>query len=341
MTKLAVVPLARARGFGSLPSFLEERAGEAALIRTFQSTQLPLALEAEPDRPIPIRAMAELFERAAHQLGSRTFGLDIGERMTHLGYGNWMRHSLQAPTLREAIVRVCATSWSHQRGFTWSFHRSGPVWLWRATPPLGETVRAQYIDHLIYPMMKFAQHYLGEDWAPAWIEVNYRHDRDAAAVERRLQTPVHFDRQGIALAIRAEDVRRPPLVLPHARPVQVELHDVLEETVPETAPEAVRSVSAVVALRLLDGHADIDGAAQLAGLSLQGLQRRLRREGYSYRQILEATRRTRAVSLLLETRLSISEIALTLGYEEHSNFTRAFTRWMGVSPMKFRGLHRS
>jgi AraC-like DNA-binding protein len=34
--------------------------------------------------------------------------------------------------------------------------------------------------------------------------------------------------------------------------------------------------------------------------------------------------------------LSIAEIALRLGYAEHSNFTRAFLRWSGVSPQQYR-----
>ncbi len=43
-----------------------------------------------------------------------------------------------------------------------------------------------------------------------------------------------------------------------------------------------------------------------------------------------------AASMLEETRLSIAEIALRVGYDDQSAFTRAFQRHMGSSPSKFR-----
>lgn len=73
---------------------------------------------------------------------------------------------------------------------------------------------------------------------------------------------------------------------------------------------------------------------------MQGLQRRLRQKGYTYREILELARRDRAVCLLLETPLPIVEIALSLGYEDHANFTRAFVRWEGCPPSVFRCARR-
>ena len=33
---------------------------------------------------------------------------------------------------------------------------------------------------------------------------------------------------------------------------------------------------------------------------------------------------------------SLAEIALMLGYTEHSSFTRAFNRWNGAPPQQFR-----
>jgi len=116
----------------------------------------------------------------------------------------------------------------------------------------------------------------------------------------------------------------------------VTLRDVLADVILANAPEPARSISAVVALRLLDGRSDIDGVAQVLGLGVQGLQRRLREKGFTYREIVDAARHARAVRLLVETRLSVFEIALSLGYETHAAFTRAFTRWEGCAPSEYR-----
>ena len=67
------------------------------------------------------------------------------------------------------------------------------------------------------------------------------------------------------------------------------------------------------------------------------MRRRLAEEGRSFQEVLDECRMRQA---LFEFRarpdLSIAEIALRLGYAEHSNFTRAFHRWNGVSPQAFR-----
>ena len=66
------------------------------------------------------------------------------------------------------------------------------------------------------------------------------------------------------------------------------------------------------------------------------LHRRLINEGTSYREILEDVKQTLAISYLSNTDLTIKEISYFLGYEDDRNFSRAFRRWQGISPSKFR-----
>ena len=44
----------------------------------------------------------------------------------------------------------------------------------------------------------------------------------------------------------------------------------------------------------------------------------------------------RATQMLREEGLSVSEVAFRLGYNDVSNFSRAFRRWTGQSPSDFR-----
>ena len=52
---------------------------------------------------------------------------------------------------------------------------------------------------------------------------------------------------------------------------------------------------------------------------------------------LAATRLDRAEDLLRETRLSIAEIALAVGFSDQSALTRSFRRRRGTTPAAFRG----
>jgi AraC-like DNA-binding protein len=66
------------------------------------------------------------------------------------------------------------------------------------------------------------------------------------------------------------------------------------------------------------------------------LRRRLREEGQSFHALKDEVRREMAVSLLLTTDLSISEVSAKLGYREASAFYRAFQNWMACSPGQYR-----
>ena len=70
--------------------------------------------------------------------------------------------------------------------------------------------------------------------------------------------------------------------------------------------------------------------------STRSLQRALKVEGYSFRQLIEDIRKERSQHLLLQTKMTIVEIALELGYSDPPNFTRAFKHWFGCSPLHYR-----
>ena len=336
------VHLVRASGFGPLPKVFEHRAGEFALWRAFEQQGLPVEVIGAPQTPIPIRSMIGLFEHCAHVLGERTFGLDVGFEMAKAwGFGLWGQYGVSAPTLGEAIARYNKTFWAHSRGGRLELAKSGDYWLWRCVGRSIDVATTQHSDHMIGPMLIIAREFLGQKWAPDWMEVNYRRDPDAYLLEDRLQVPVHFGCRGTGMVFTSENL--------HARPVRtlagtsgiITLREVAADIVLADTPEPARSLSAIVALRLLEGRTDIEGTARMAGISVRSLQRRLMQKGHTYREIVSGTRKARALSLLRETDLAIVEIAMLLGYEDHASFTRAFQRWMGCSPLEFRRHRRT
>ncbi|ABS15818.1 MULTISPECIES: AraC family transcriptional regulator [Brucella/Ochrobactrum group] len=76
------------------------------------------------------------------------------------------------------------------------------------------------------------------------------------------------------------------------------------------------------------------------GMSVPTLRRRLRGEGQSFGTIKDELRFVIAERLLQESRLSVAEVAAELGYSEPSAFYRAFHKWMGQSPGRFRTIQQ-
>ena len=88
--------------------------------------------------------------------------------------------------------------------------------------------------------------------------------------------------------------------------------------------------------QLSSGHATQNSVADALHMSLRSLQRRLKNEGSSYKDLLDETRRELAAHYMAESHLSINEITYLLGFSEQSNFSRAFRRWTGKSPSAYR-----
>lgn len=335
--KLGSVPLIRANGFGSLPRFLQERVSERGLMKVLKEEGLPATLIEPTEMPVPARSLIHLFARAEGVIKSRTLGLEVGRQMSYTGYGRWLQYSAFSPTLGKGIRHINATSWAHETaGYRFSLQKEGRFWLWRISRPEYLEGNISHSDHQIFPMIDFARVFLGHKWLPPWVSVDYPRDLDAGQLEGALRTPVHFGCHGVALPFTDEEISHSRVTLPEVQYSGEPVSNLYQDLLLRDAQEPARSFSAIVSLRLMDAQCDIEGAAKLAGVSVQGLQRRLRRAGYTYREVLDLARKVRASHLLQESDLSISDIAMALGYEEHSNFSRAFHRWMGCSPSQYR-----
>lgn len=105
-----------------------------------------------------------------------------------------------------------------------------------------------------------------------------------------------------------------------------------------TAPTVTESVR-----RLLEedpGRRNSRDIAALLGISPSTMKRRLDDEGTTFREVHESLLRDRAIVRLLDRSLTISQIAVDLGYSDVSNFSHAFRRWTGQPPSEFRRLGR-
>ena len=84
------------------------------------------------------------------------------------------------------------------------------------------------------------------------------------------------------------------------------------------------------------GRTGAEDVTRALGISRSTLQRRLREEGTSYQEVLDATRRDIAIRYLTKTNLRADEIASVLAYRDANSFSRSFRRWTGQAPVAFR-----
>jgi AraC-like DNA-binding protein len=90
---------------------------------------------------------------------------------------------------------------------------------------------------------------------------------------------------------------------------------------------------------LLRGACSATTIAGLFSMHRRTLHRHLRMEGLAFRQVADGIRFEIACELLENTDMALSQVAAALQYSELSAFTRAFRRWSGQSPSKWRISH--
>jgi AraC-like DNA-binding protein len=76
--------------------------------------------------------------------------------------------------------------------------------------------------------------------------------------------------------------------------------------------------------------------AKAMASSPRTINRQLAQLNTTYQQILDDARREKAIDLLSYSTINIEHIATQLGYNDPSNFGRAFRRWLDKSPRAFR-----
>jgi AraC-like DNA-binding protein len=297
-----------AAAIGPLPRLITEHSGDRAVDRAFKSSSLTLSAIDSPRSPIPLRGLAQLWEIGGRFGGDRSFGYRGGLDMTETTYGLWLAFCVSAPTLGAALARMPTSIGFHQTGTRFSFDHQDDVAVLRYHPAWPGQF-PQHSDHVAGSAVRLVRSYLGSDWRPCWVEVDYQRDADWRRLEEAIGAEVRFGAGTTGVAVSQADLLRPRATKPGRA---LTLDDVALEAAVIPRPEPLRSVLNVVAYRLLEGETDIDGAAALCGIGVRSLQRRLRLVGLSYREVLARARRRRAEALLRDTTMPIAERSIPI-----------------------------
>jgi AraC-like DNA-binding protein len=120
------------------------------------------------------------------------------------------------------------------------------------------------------------------------------------------------------------------------------VHELLSERIDQLLPQAMSMSSRMsrirraVSMAVHMGDPSLEGAARELGVSGRTLQRQLRSEGVTFRDLRSDALRRRAEELLAAN-VPVEQVAEALGYSTRSGFERAFRSWTGETPRSFKG----
>jgi AraC-like DNA-binding protein len=188
----------------------------------------------------------------------------------------------------------------------------------------------------LYALLEFV-HVIRRLSGVCWTPTEIRLRRGSSELVRKLpefaSADVRFNSPASGIAVPID-----LLVLPLRK------LDVLPGTVSPNGQQMIGGVPlqlndcahALVSSLFADGYPEIELVAEAIGTSARTLQRQLAKEGLTYRELVESYRFEAARRLIEEGEYSFLTIALQLGYNEASSFSRAFRRWAGLSPSEYR-----
>ncbi len=107
------------------------------------------------------------------------------------------------------------------------------------------------------------------------------------------------------------------------------------------SPHHKLSVTVAAIYEHLGNETGIKELAQSASISISTLERLFKEHmNTTPRQFIMQVKMSAACDRLINTDMRVKEIANSLGYDEHANFTRAFTKSMGMSPSSYQRFYK-
>ncbi|GMQ90695.1 MAG: AraC family transcriptional regulator [Gammaproteobacteria bacterium] len=247
-----------------------------------------------------------------------------------LGYA-W----LASDCLREALERGVRYHRIVSSGIEAHLEQSAQDYRFVIHVPEVPRLADEAIDAAVAVVVNLCRASHGADFNPLRVALRRNPPADRGAFAREFRAPIEFSAPQNVIFLDKTTVETP---LPTANAELARANDqVIAQYLARFERGSIKlQVEARLVEQLFSGHATQESIAKALHLSPRTLQRKLKEEGTTYKQLLDTTRRELATQYVKQTHLSVNEITFLLGFSEPANFTRAFKRWNGVSPSQYR-----
>lgn len=328
-------PVVRAHLFHGFDGFASRKGFDFdAILKDVGLTRAELA---DPAGEISLNMAAEVLTLAAEKARDPCLGLHWAEAFPEGGSGVIGYLMLNARTLRVAAKAIARCTPLHVDPVETEFKEiegSGRL-EWRF-PITFSAPRIQYASFIAAVMVLRLRRLVGPSWMPMGVELEHRELPCKETVARIFGPNVRYDSPVNAIEIREETLDRT------SRTADTKLFEIVHELAERQLRDRRKKSNIVdktrcaIADSVETGDVTLDDIARQLELSPRTLQSRLASAGTNFEEQLHDTRRELADMYMRDTDLTLTEIALLLGFSELSAFTRAANKWYGTPPSQRR-----
>ncbi len=294
----------------------------------------------DASRGVSFEVLHQLVSEALRITKDPAFGLLVGERLRINTHGMLGYAALASGTLRQAIELVERFIAVRTTLVTVSHEVRGRELHLRFTPahPLGDIERP-VLESIVLTVKNLTDHItLGHGHV---LRAHFAFARPdyAALAEDLFKCEVRYGQRWTGYVLPLDAIDQP---LSTADPASFEeAARICQRELDKRARDTPLSAQVRrILLASQGGFPSLQVTARMFNLTPRTLHRRLQDEGTAFLGILDEVRHLLAVEHLKAGRLSIQEIAFTLGYTDQANFRRDFMHWEGIPPSDWRDQSR-
>lgn len=204
-----------------------------------------------------------------------------------------------------------------------SMAKGGPV------PPV-------YVDYVFAALVSRIRMRIKPDLQVRQVEFRQPEPPARAPYADLFRAPVSFGADADRLFFSAEEWHSPTAGADAALAQVLEEHARIlsRQLLPAPSSFGAEVQQAIAAAPVAGGSAA--QVARALHISVRTLQRKLVETGATFREVSDRVRGQLAEGYLTDPQVSIVEVAFLLGFSDQSSFNRAFRRWTGESPGRWR-----
>lgn len=167
------------------------------------------------------------------------------------------------------------------------------------------------------------------------LRFSFNKHRDYQLYEKYFQCPISYDNPYNEFVLANEKLLLPtPRNNPFAMPILLTQCDMVLNSI-ATKNEFLITINQWVAANMHKNVCAEELSSYLC-VTPRTLRRKLSVQGTSFREIVKELRCEAAKKLIVETKLTIEDIATSIGFNDVSNFRAAFKKWTGKAPGSLR-----
>ncbi len=289
---------------------------------------------------VPLHHFVALAEEASKRLDRPFLGLELGGHFTLADLGPFYAMFIFARNLQSGLGYLSRFQAAWQTNTMLELVRgsSTSTYRYRIEDP-SIWPRRQDSEFAMASFTSFIRELTSTRWRPVTVEFEHDVTERITPLRAFFNAPVHGNCGANQLIVANSDLDRP---LRRFDPGQHDVAPILEQHLLELLAPRVDArgtlagrVDALIARRL--GRAKVTGEAVAAemSMSVRSLHRYLTAENTSFRQILQAHRRTAVEAILCSDGARLSDLASRLSYSDSAALSRAFKSWTGMSPRAY------